>query len=63
MSDLHKELLSELIKDWPLERIEEYIIQLEQRRVEMDDWIKHAKTIRIKKVRKPVYDTGVRGGA
>jgi len=62
MSDFHKELLTELVKDWTLMQLNEYIIQLEHRRNEMDEWIHHAKILRRKKSKKIVVDTGVRGG-
>lgn len=63
MSDFHKELVTDLFKDWSLVQLETYIHQLEQRRVELDDWIKHVKTIRRKRMRKTVFDNGVRGGS
>ena len=63
MSDFHKELLTELVKDWTLMQLNEYIIQLEHRRNEMDDWIHHAKILRRKKNKKPPVDTGGRSGA
>jgi hypothetical protein len=63
MSDFHKELLTELVKDWTLMQLNEYIIQLEHRRNEMDEWIHHAKILRRKKSRKPPVDTGGRSGA
>jgi hypothetical protein len=62
MSDFHKELLTELVKDWTLMQLNEYIIQLEHRRNEMDEWIHHAKILRRKKSRKTPVDTGGRGG-
>jgi hypothetical protein len=62
MDDFDKELLTELIKEWNISKIEEYIAQLEQRLVKIDDWIKYVKTIRRKKVRKIPLDTGTRGG-
>lgn len=62
MSDFHKELLSELTEDWNIQQLETYIYELQKRAVELNDWIKHVKTIRRKKVRKPPVDTGTRGG-
>lgn len=63
MDELHKELLSELIKDWTIVQLDTYLNELEVRAVQLDRWIKHVKTIKRKRTRKPVYDTGVRGGA
>lgn len=62
MPDYHKELLSEILQEWSIAKVEGYILQLEQKRIEMEDWIKHVKSIRKKKVRKAPMDTGVRGG-
>jgi hypothetical protein len=63
MNDFHKELLSEIIQTWNVEKIESYIVLLEQRSIDLNDWIKHLRTIRRKKTRKQPLDTGVRGGA
>lgn len=62
MKNFHMETLSELISEWPTERLEEYITQLEQRQLDLGEWIRHLKTIRRKKMRKPALDTGTRGG-
>jgi hypothetical protein len=62
MSDFHKELLTELVKDWSLMQLNEYIIQLELRRADMDEWINHAKKLRRKRNKKPPVDTGGRSG-
>ncbi len=62
MNEFHKEMLSEIIKDWTTEQLEIYIEGLEKREIELSDWIKHLRTIRRKKTRKPVYDNGPRGG-
>jgi hypothetical protein len=62
MKEFHKELLDSLIKDWTLEQIETYITELEEREVELTNWIRYLKTVRKKKARKPPLDTGDRGG-
>jgi hypothetical protein len=62
MDEFHKELLIELVKDWTLVALDVYLAELQERARDMDDWIKLVKIIRRKKVRKPIYDTGVRGG-
>ena len=62
MNEFHKEMLGEIIKDWNLAQIEIYIEGLEKREIELSEWIKHLKTIRKRKVRKPIYDNGPRGG-
>lgn len=63
MDDFHKALSSELIKDWSITQLEIYIHELERRASQLDEWIKHVKTLRKKKMRQPPVDTGVRGGA
>lgn len=62
MNDFHKGMLGEIIQDWTVEQIDAYIVQLEQRVTDLRDWISHLKTIRKKKIRKPVYETGARDG-
>lgn len=62
MSDYHKELLDEILKDWTTEQLEVYITGLEERLTQLDNWVGHLKTIRKKKLRKRPVDTGVRGG-
>ena len=59
-----KELLTEIIQTWSLEQVDDYILQLTTRRIELDDWLKSVQMIRRKKMRKykKVLDTGVRGG-
>ena len=61
MNDFHKELLSEIVRDWTIEQVEDYIALLEKRAVDLGEWIKHLRTIRRKKARK-VFDTGARDG-
>lgn len=62
MSDYHKELLDEILKDWTTEQLEVYITGLEERLTQLDNWVGHLKTIRKKKLRKRPVDTGTRGG-
>jgi hypothetical protein len=62
MSDFHKELLTELTKDWTVEQLEVYIGELRLKAVELDRWIAHIKALQKKKVKKPVFDTDSRGG-
>jgi hypothetical protein len=62
MSDFHKELITEILQTWSVSQIEEYIDQLEERAVNLSDWIKHLKTIRRRKARRLTPDNGVRGG-
>jgi hypothetical protein len=62
MIEFHKELLSELIKDWDAVQLEKYLGELRQREVELGKWIKYVKALQKKKVKKVVYDTDTRGG-
>ena len=63
MYDFHKDLLNELVKDWTVQQVDTYIAELEERVTMLHDWVKHVKIVRKKKMRKPVFDNGVRSGA
>jgi hypothetical protein len=62
MNDFHQELLDEIIREWTTNQVNNYIIQLEKRAVDLKEWIRHLKTIRKRKTRKAPLDTGTRGG-
>jgi hypothetical protein len=62
MKEFHKEMLDAITKDWNVQQIENYIAEVEERETLLGEWIKHLKTIRKKKIRKPPVDTGTRGG-
>lgn len=62
MIEFHKELLSELIKDWDAVQLEKYLGELRQREVELGKWIKYVKNLQRRKVRKPAFNTDTRGG-
>jgi len=62
MNDFHKDMLKDVIKDWSVEQVEDYINELEERASDLSEWIRLLKMIRRKKIRKPVYDNGPRGG-
>jgi uncharacterized small protein (DUF1192 family) len=62
MQEFHKEMLDTIIKDWDLTKVETYIAELEERRALLDQWIRHLKDTRRKKMRKPAFDTGDRSG-
>jgi len=57
-----KELLTDLIKDWTLQQLDDYIVQLHTKQVELNEWLKEVQAIRRKKTPKKPVDTGTRGG-
>jgi len=61
MDDFQKELVTDLIKNWSDAELEAYVAELNTRAVQLDNWIRHVKTLRKKKRKRPM-DTGVRGG-
>lgn len=62
MSEFHKELLDEIIREWTANQVDNYIMQLEERAIHLSEWIKHLKTIRRRKSRRLTPDNGLRGG-
>ena len=60
----HKELLNEIIANWTIEQMDNYISELMERRVELDKWIRHVQMVRRRRVRKEKkpLDTGDRHG-
>jgi hypothetical protein len=62
MSEYHKELMSEIVDQWTIELLQKYIFELENRREQLDSWLKQLRLIRRKKVRKSPVDTGARDG-
>ena len=62
MSEFHKELLDEIIREWTNDQVNHYIAQLELRAVDLSEWIRHLKTVRRRRTRKMTPDNGVRGG-
>jgi hypothetical protein len=62
MSDFHKELLDEIIREWTTNQLNNYITQLEYREIDLKEWIRHLKSIRKKRTKKAPLDTGTRSG-
>lgn len=62
MSSFHEELLTDLIKDWSLEQINIYLVELRVKREDMDKWIRHVEAFRRKKMPKVSKDNGPRDG-
>lgn len=58
---MHKELLHEIIDSWSTDKIQNYIVNLEVRRRELNEEIVYLKNLLKKRNKKPL-DTGVRGG-
>ena len=59
---MYKELLLELISNWNEEQLDLYIIEMEQRQMELNQVIKQLKEIRRKRTKKQTPENGPRDG-
>jgi hypothetical protein len=59
---MHKELLMELIEEWSVEQLDAYLIDLRNRREEIDTVIRGVQIIRKRLVRRSTPENGPRDG-
>ena len=62
LKDFEREQLSEIIEEWTVEQIENYIARLDARMIQINDYIKFLRTIKKKKTPKKPLETGPRDG-
>jgi len=59
----HKELLTEIIEEWDIVRLDGYIYHLKEKEEHLEEWIRQVQAIRRKKVKsKSTPENGARDG-
>jgi len=59
----HKELLTEIIEEWDLRKVEDYLYHLKEREEHLSEWIRQVQVIRRKKAKsKSTPENGPRDG-